>query len=379
MSQSHRLHNLDALRSFCMIYGVFFHALKIGEFGALELIYNVSGYFRMSTFFAVSALLAVLMMQRTGPQHFLPKRFVAFLVPLTFGILVLNPLTIMLVHRYFGLDPAGPMSALAASGEVTPEEAPRGSLLHLWFLVSLTVYTALAWPLWSLLKSRRVDSLFDRLERTVPARLLPLLLAAGAFAIALPIQTLEAIMLPGERARVFETTLRYIPFYLFGMVLGVRPELRRMVCHPNAILIGICVLLFGLQAVLGPLRGAADSVFRLLLFSVVNICAIMTLIGVSDLIFRQSHHWVTVFTRSMYTVYLIHMLLIYTLATLLTPIGLRGPVLYITVVGITLAIGVTLHERVIRRSPGLMFLFNGRIPDSWLARITPPRRATPPR
>ncbi len=176
MGQTDRLHHLDALRSFCMIYGVFVHALNLADFGALEAIAQVSKHFRMGTFFAVSAMLAVLVMPRMGPRTFLTKRLVAFLVPLSVGLLVLNPLTFVLIGRYFGLDAAGASPAASEALAVTSEMAPDSQLLHLWFLVSLTVYTLLAWPLWRLLGTGPAQAALGRLERSVPAGALPLVL-----------------------------------------------------------------------------------------------------------------------------------------------------------------------------------------------------------
>jgi len=55
-----RLHYLDALRSFCMLYGVFVHTSAFLGPQAIGLIGPASAYFRMGTFFLVSGFLVPL-------------------------------------------------------------------------------------------------------------------------------------------------------------------------------------------------------------------------------------------------------------------------------------------------------------------------------
>lgn len=344
-----RLYYLDALRSFCMVYGIFLHALHLGSYGIFESLNEISSFFRMSAFFAVSAFLAVLMFERMKPGIFLKKRMIAFMVPLAFGVLVLNPATFWLIDRYLELDLPG------------VDTAPEGFLLHLWFLVSLAVYTLLAWPVMRLLQTRALSDGFSRMEKALPAFLYPVALAVIIFLSALALQTFEALFLPDSRPFVVEGTLRRAPFYLLGLILGVRPELRRACARPDILLIAICGGLYLVTTSGIVPTGQATAAVRLLFSTFVSCAAILALFGIFEALVKKSSPLLSLLSRSIYTVYLVHYLLLYAWGVVLAKLGFSGFPLYFIAVGGTLAVGLLLHEKLVERSRILLFLLNGRI------------------
>jgi surface polysaccharide O-acyltransferase-like enzyme len=136
-----RLHYLDALRSCAMLLGLLVHAGTLAHEPVSSAVNVVSEHFRMATFFVVSGFFAALLAQRRGPIAYVRARVAVLLVPLCTGLVLLNPLTNWLIYLWH----AGPVGFgdYLAGARPHPSAGPQVWHLHLWFLVSLSVYVAL--------------------------------------------------------------------------------------------------------------------------------------------------------------------------------------------------------------------------------------------
>lgn len=75
-----------------MVYGIFFHAQSVGSFWLSTAIHDASGFFRMATFFFVSAFLTAMIFERKGVSGTMWTRCLALGVPLVVSYLTLMPL-----------------------------------------------------------------------------------------------------------------------------------------------------------------------------------------------------------------------------------------------------------------------------------------------
>ena len=159
MSNSNRLHALDAVRAFALLLGVVFHAsmsfipgMPLGVWAitdsspsaAIGVLAFVSHIFRMTLFLFLAGFLARMMFHRKGAKAFWADRAKRIGGPFVVGWILLAPAIAAVwlwgIYKTFGVVP--PRPADAASGGLP--------LFHLWFLyflllmyVAVTVVRAL--------------------------------------------------------------------------------------------------------------------------------------------------------------------------------------------------------------------------------------------
>lgn len=359
-----RLHYVDALRSFCMLYGVFLHTCTLGNFGLLELIPLTSDYFRMATFFLVSAFLAGLMIDRTGWRSFVPKRSVALLVPFATALLVLNPPTLWLIYTYFDNPPLPPLAAIEAGmPAVNDVRGPAIWHLHLWFLLSLYVYVISAAPILAALRSRGGTWLLARLD-AIPSLLVPLALAFCTACFVIALRILQEVTAPASsEIFVIRATVLYFPFYALGLALYVTPSLWEKAHRIDPLLIAVSVCLVIMDTINIIPRGTIlAQAFDMFTRAMITGTAIFALLWLFRKIASPPSRITSILGASIYTVYLVHFFLIYAIASLLKPTGLEGPALFFVTSLSAIALGLALHFWVVDRSPVLTFLLNGRPP-----------------
>lgn len=134
-----RYHDLDALRAFAMFLGVAWHAAVVygrdatraGVSGDLHLWFAATSHaFRLPVFFLLAGFFAAMVHDRGGPGRFVRQRAVRIGVPLVVGMLTLSPLVAVLSRRYYGV--------------AAPDTADLFRPYHLWFLLWLLIYYAVA-------------------------------------------------------------------------------------------------------------------------------------------------------------------------------------------------------------------------------------------
>jgi glucans biosynthesis protein C len=152
-----RYEGLDAIRATAMLLGLAYHAAYpwlpdvgrwyfVADANPIESLVLLTGAlhaFRMELFFALSGFFSHLVFERRGPGGFLRDRSKRLLVPL----LVATPVILFLdVTLRSASQARGLMSPLFETGA-----GFRAAPLHLWFLISLCVFCALAFfaPSWS--------------------------------------------------------------------------------------------------------------------------------------------------------------------------------------------------------------------------------------
>ncbi len=170
-----RYDGLDAIRAGAMLLGLAYHATyawlpEVGRWyfvadgSPVEALVTVTGFlhaFRMQLFFALSGFFSHLVFERRGAGGYLVDRSRRLLVPLLVALPVVLGLDVALRRWSHALGLMSPQYEVGTAFRATP--------LHLWFLIYLWVFCAIAWaaPKWEL-----PSRLVTRALRFPPALLL---------------------------------------------------------------------------------------------------------------------------------------------------------------------------------------------------------------
>lgn len=364
-----RLHHLDALRSFAILYGVLVHAATLGVPWPFGWIAEVSGFFRMAAFFLVSGTLSAMLLERLGTGPFLRRRALALLVPLAFGLVALNPLTNWLIYAWHN-GPIGPGPFL--EGLAWGFEGARGPMvwhLHLWFLISLMAYALLTPAAVALGRRWGLARLGDALAARPPwLAVLVLALGVGVVGVGLRVAyeaTLDPVLARMPQSRLYlwllRITLYYAPFFALGLGLfHHRHLLARVEAGASwpALALGAALVALASRLDLGGPAGEALRLGARLVLTTATVAALLAL-------FRR---WFSAPGRlsglsdAIYTVYVLHFLVIYLLAHALAPLGLPQGWLFALVVALAVPLLLAAHRLVVAPSPLLSLLLNGKPP-----------------
>src|SRR4051812_73189 len=224
-----RYHELDALRAFAMLLGIFWHAAVIADKlpetasgpsdFAVDLFVGTSHAFRLPVFFVMAGFFAALVIGRAGSASFMRARLRRIGIPFAVSVVVLvpviNALTVWSSYAVWGEQPRG----ITVHDLLTPQ--PH----HLWFLEYLLVFYGL------IVVGRTAVRRLGGSARTgvfawiATSRLRLLLLVPPLAAIwaahALWLdQGVDASFIPSPAGVVY-----YGSFFLFGHALYTRREL----------------------------------------------------------------------------------------------------------------------------------------------------------
>ena len=361
-SPPNRLYYLDALRAFAMLYGILVHVTTLGVPEGLRWIPVTSGYFRMGLFFLVSGFFGAMMLRRYAPVDFLRRRSVALLVPLATGLIFLNPITNWLVATYHNGPVPLSMAILNPAGAGL--NGPGVWHLHLWFLITLFFYVATAPVLVALGKrlaapGGQIAARLASLPPTVVILLLALGIAGGSVVLRTAYHVaLNPFLESTPLGWIGPTTMYYWPFYITGMILFAYPALsdRFQSVSIPALVLGILVAVAGVKI---GLPGAAGDVVRIVAKAFCTVTAVALFMAVFRR-FLNHPTWLSKAAGYVYSVYIMHFLVIYAVAFALRPLGLGPYSTFFVVAAITYVIVFALHRHVIKPSPLLEFLLNGK-------------------
>lgn len=355
-----RLYYLDSLRSFCMLFGLFVHANTLGSFGWLQLIPFVSSQFRMATFFAASAMLSVLVLQKRPAGQFVRKRLIMLLVPFVAGVLLINTVTLVLIWKVHSTEPASFSKIIYLSIYGNASEKPENLVwaLHLWFLFSLSVYAVLTPQLNRVIGSASFSRFFEKLVTSVPPATRVLFVAIMAAALAIFLRVLGEVVYPQLYDWWFtRATLLNFTFFLLGMLIAYSATLRSVKFDPLSAVIALLLIIFL------KMGGAGESVvgkfLDLGIKQIVNVCAIFFLIWLFKRFFGNPSRLVGHMIKAIYTIYLFHYLFLYIVGDIFVDTNVSKYVVYMLAVAVSFVGGLILHE-VISRVSFLSWLFNGR-------------------
>lgn len=358
-----RLHYLDALRSFCMMFGIFVHANTLGEYGALELTGDASSYFRMATFFLVSGMLSALVLQRRRTTDFLIGRAKNLGIPLIAGLLLLNPITLWLVFKHHNPTAELTMDTLYSAVFVQDGsyEGPLIWHLHLWFLFSLLIMALATPPCLYILKANATRKFIDATILRSPVSLRGLACATLVMGLVVALRVLSEVISPKlNDIYIIRATLIYIPYYFAGMAIFLNEEIfaRARAFDIPLVIVAALAVVFN-HTVVANMSGELPKLLDFAITSFVRTAAAFTLMAIFFRLFNRPSKFVSLAIDSIYTVYLFHFLLLYLVSQIL-PIPVSEKPFWIAASLITLAVGFFFHLFFVRKSKFLSLLFNGK-------------------
>ena len=345
-----------------MVWGIPVHASTFGISPYLQDVALLSGFFRMETFMVISGLLAALLIQRQGQARVLRRRLLTLGVPLAVGLILLNPVANYLAYVFHN----GSIGFLAyLRGDVVPQpEGPMVWHLHLWFLVALLTY-GLATPL----LTRTVEShlnAFARLIREASPQTRFVLLATSIPMACLLWRLAFEVLLEQHLGTSFlflvRVTLYYLPFFILGLVLFRAPLLLEAFARwrwGHLVLAASATIAarFYFHALPKPMAEAA----KLLAEAYLAVVLAGGLFYLARRFLAQERAWIARVADASYSIYLLHFLVLYVVATVVRPWLGTGTSFLVVCMGVTLIATYLLHRYVIRPLPLLRLLFNGRI------------------
>lgn len=331
----------------------------------------ISHMVRMEAFFIISGFLAYMLLQKYGAKTTVKKRLIAIGVPFVTALLLLNPLTNYLVFIFHNYNL--PFADYLA-GKGTEHAKGGGSWhLHLWFLVTLFIFSMLA-PL----LGKAVDALMQSSSERTPrawtfGKLAPLVPGLKFFAICMMVSAacvgwrvvyeMVKPLLHPDSQYIVRSTGNMLPYYALGMLLFASLELRGIFsgCRWFQALLS-CALLWVANHFGGKDPGKLMEVAILVAQTYTALTLSSMLFWLAQRLVKGESAIARFLSDAAYTVYLFHYLVIYLFAMLLREFIPVNGVMLTTAAAGTFLVTLCIHAFVIQPVPALAFLFNGKPP-----------------
>ena len=362
-----RIHHLDALRSLCMLFGIFVHANTFFPDRPFPIIVVASDFFRMGTFFAISGFLVGLVGNKINAPTLIKRRSIALLVPLITVLVMLNPITNYLIYiRHNPWMSVGQF--FLQGGWKLPGQGNLVWLLHLWFLIALfffvLVHPALRW----LLRVRGMPVLAEALLR-VPAGVAVILIGAvvsiGVLGCRVIFELCLDPMVGGTHFEwVARASMMYLPYFALGMFLQ---QYRQVFTQFHKISFS-CLIIAALGQwlslrYLGDLPAGIQTAVQIIAQEFLTVILIAAFFRIAEMIVQKAQPLIDLLSGAMYTIYLLHFFLIYALGLVLSRFISNDISLYLAIVLLSTGIGLLIHQCIVLRIPILLLLLNGRRPS----------------
>ncbi len=350
-----------------MLLGVFVHAETLIHISGLGVFGEISNHFRMATFFLASGILAGLILERRSAGAYIQSRFLNLGLPLAAGLLFLNPPALWLIFQHHNTDISASMAEVfwASFMAEPPYSGPLIWHLHLWFLFSLLAMATLAPALFRSLRSPSISHAVSAVLKALPERVHGLALATITVALVVSLRIVFEVIAPNlNDIWLVNVTLTYLPVFCSGLLIFTQPALWKAVNRIDPLLIGAAIAVLLVQHLVG--TRLPETFATLLEFTVLNFvraAAAITLIAVFAAFANRASKVTSLLTNSIYTVYLLHFLLVYAITAFLSQfdIDVSGIVLLLVCM-ITICIGLATHVFLVARVPMLELIFNGKRP-----------------
>lgn len=364
---SDRVFFLDSTRSVLMMMVVIVHAGAVFDVDAywivtadnprvwITALIEFIALFDVEGFFVVSGIFTVMTARRHGTEALSEKRLKRLVVPLVTTAIVLNvPFSLFMRHMGLSDQPVFSLTYLAG-----------GWVLHLWFLVNLVFYTMIMRVSLPVLLplSEKLEPRVRLVQMKTPkgTRMVILLTATSLAQLCLVaishfMPVMYAELLFGSSLYSF---LHHFMFFLLGVTLGSFPSLWKSFTKASGLLYAAAIMLVCLDAVVtGP--AYLDLLLTNLMVAFVTFTLIQCLFALfSRFLNRPSRIWEHLSGAS-YSIYLLHHPIVVLLAFIIFRTGWPAAAEFGFVLAGAFGLSWLIHVALIRRSPLLSFLFNGK-------------------
>ncbi len=359
-----RIHYMDAMRAVLMMLGIVLHSAQVFNPANGWVIHSADTFplaswlvegitlFRMPAFFVVAGFFCLLSMQKYSARDFATMRVERLAVPLFVCALLLNSLQTFILVGYDALDFR--LLSHLANGKW---------MSHLWFLNHLLVYVGVGYLVarsgWQL------PGLFGRYAAAAFSITPPFALivfVAGAHLVLFKGLGATGLLGLGVVAGTFDlySIAWNAPFFLFGMVLGLRRELLDRFAQVSpalaVLVIGLCLPVAAAGATLdsAALRIGTDFLKLLAIWHAAALC-----FRVFQRVANRPSALMTKLSGASYTVYLFHHLFVIAFGIVLIHYGVGGVPGFLALVTAVTVTTLLIHQHVVAPSPVGRYLFNG--------------------
>jgi glucans biosynthesis protein C len=387
-----REHHWDSLRAILMLLGIPYHAAMayntrviwdVQSLDKSEALTFLSGFlvtFRMPAFFIVAGYFAAMLLARRPPLAWLRGRFVRLGVPFLTGLILLAPPQLFFIDLKDAVNGLMTMPQAMHRAVYDVTHPGFGWIMHLWFLPALLAYSTLIALTLAFVQARGLSQHLrttgEALSRHRAFALPTVLAVAMLWEVAIALSHTYFLTIPSGLAFLLahgvDPYLRYLPFFLLGLLLRSVPDLRPSLVWQGGWTLPVIATASAIAASL--LRGRPGLDLEILYNAADAIAAILmsaVLIGCASRLWNRPNRTVDRIVDGSFTIYLLHHPLIYALVTLFLLVA-WPPVLEFVIVSLaTLAVSYGVHQ-ILRQSRLALFLFNGLSMRSETASPAPP-------
>ncbi len=361
-----RIYYMDSLRSVLIIMGIFLHAANVyhvdGSWMITDpeqhIVFNYLTHFihlfRMPAFFILSGYFSLFIYQRYGVKKYFRYRLRQIIIPVLVIGLVVNSLQGALLYY-------GESSIFNGRSFVDGYLFSGAWISHLWFLVFLLIFIILLGLIMPILDRSTISTTGRAADYFREHKAWVIFL----FPVYFVVVKAAATVMPGLFQRNFYgfwavDLFFYAYYFAFGVLLR-RHEgmLDSMVGRYNRLAIVVALLCWGGLSLIGTssLPGRIVEIYAQNLLSVILIFLVWHFF---QRFFNKPSRWIEGLSKSCYSIYLFHHILIIAFGLLFVPLAVSPVIKFALVTVLTLVITTSFHFGVVEKFAAARLLFNGK-------------------
>ncbi|MBD1824412.1 acyltransferase family protein [Cyanobacteria bacterium FACHB-DQ100] len=348
-----RRNDLDWLRVFAVAVLIYFHAAAVfyrgdlGEFyvvnqptnSALEFLILFIHQWHMPLFFFVSGAASWFALEKRSSKDYLKERVQRLLIPFVFGLFVLVPpqvyLSLLSRSRFQG-------SYFEFYPQFFNGIRPAGNFewAHLWFIVYLFVFSLVALPIFSFLKSANYR--------------------INLILLALPLALIEAIFRPKwigfqNLYDDWANVLLYLTYFIYGYGLVARSQFTELLDQYRSWIIGSAIVLMSIFIGLWIADVVPDRAYSLAYMSyqafrgINSWVCVLAFLSLGQRFFQHRNAILNYLNEAAYPVYLLHQTILVTIAFFVVQWSVNIAAKFLIISSATVLITLLVYELFVRK------------------------------
>jgi len=323
--------------------------------------------FSMPGFFMISSILSIFLLRKRAYQDWAKGRLLRISIPLITGVLILNPITIYFASAAMGIGAAGETSS-PFTGDLQTDFSviDRRWVGHLWFLVTLGIFTLIAWYGFAkgilMTALETISAFLVSLDQKIPIWWCTVFaIAAWGFCIKAAFYLFKTWL--GFEPSIIavlnvDTLFAYFPIFILGMLLGVSEELRTILFKVTPFRTGILFSVYAAYVFGAGLDIQEWQLFRTFIGKGLGCGIALFLFGYLADKIREPRPSVNYISKYSYSVYLLHYPITNLLGYLFVFVTWNATMEFVLAVALTYALSF-LAAWLVAQSKYTIFAING--------------------